>query len=240
MNIAIVEDDPLQRRALRNWLEDAGHCCNSFDSGSDFTQTMQRGDYQFLLFDWELPGMSGIELLTWLRAQINDHTPVIFITARDREEDIVLALRQGADDYLVKPARKQELLARIDALARRMPPATHSGNQYFGNLLITPQEGSIHLNGEQVALTQKEYLLARYLLANIGKPISRGELMTAVWGHSNNVHTRSIDTHISRLRNKLRLTPDNNWQLSAVYQYGYRLDHGLHEKQAVNLPPIPV
>lgn len=230
MHIAIVEDDPLQRTLLRNWLEDAGHNCDSFHNGTDFSQTMQRGAYQFLLFDWELPGMNGIELLSWLRAKLHDHTPVIFITARDSEEDMVLALRRGADDYMVKPPRKQELLARIDALIRRLPPSARTDNKHYGNILISPQESAIHINGKAVELTQKEYVLARYLLENIGKLISRGELMTEVWGHRDKMHTRTIDTHISRLRKKLHLTPDNDWQLSAVYQYGYRLDHGLNEK----------
>jgi two-component system response regulator RegX3 len=230
VNIAIVEDDLLQRTALRNWLENAGHHCDSFNSGIDFTRKRRRGDYEFLLFDWGLPGMSGIELLTWLRSQLQDNTPVIFITARDAEEDIVLALRKGADDYLVKPARKQELLARIDAMARRLPHPVQADDQHYGNILITPKASAIHINGEQVELTQKEYVLACYLLQNIGKLISRNELMTEVWGHSTKMHTRTIDTHISRLRKKLNLTPDNDWQLSAVYQYGYRLDRSVEGK----------
>lgn len=230
MNIAIIEDDPLQRTALRNWLEDAGHRCRSFDSAVDFTHHAQRADYQLLLFDWELPGMSGIELLTWLRLRLRDNTPVIFITARATEEDIVLALNRGADDYLVKPARKQELLARIEALVRRLPATAppgqpHNVDQQYHNILITPRQGAIRINGEAVELTQKEYLLADYLLKNIGKLITRTELMREVWGHDSKVQTRTVDTHISRLRKKLKLTPDNNWQLSAIYQYGYRLNH---------------
>ena len=230
MNIAIVEDDLLQRTALRNWLEDAGHRCRSFNSGIDFIRQAQRAEYQLLLFDWELPGMSGIELLTWLRLQRRDTTPVIFITARAAEEDIVLALKKGADDYLVKPARKQELLARIEALVRRLPAAAppqqpHDTDQHYHNILITPRQGAIRINGEAVELTQKEFLLADYLLHNIGKLISRTELMREVWGENSKVQTRTVDTHISRLRKKLNLTPDNNWQLSAIYQYGYRLDH---------------
>jgi DNA-binding response OmpR family regulator len=230
VNIAIVEDDLLQRTALRNWLESAGHHCDSFNSGIDFTRKRRRGDYEFLLFDWGLPGMSGIELLTWLRSQLQDNTPVIFITTRDAEEDIVQALNKGADDYLIKPARGQELLARIDALARRIPSSAQSANQQYGNILITPHESAIQLNGEQVALTQKEYVLACYLLQHIGQLISRDELMAGVWGRNHRIHTRTIDTHISRLRKKLQLTPDNDWRLSAIYQYGYRLDHRLEER----------
>ena len=224
MNIAIVEDDLLQRTALRNWLEDAGHHCNSFDSGVDFTQQARRGDYQMMLFDWELPGMSGIELLGWLRAQLQDNTPVIFVTTHDTEEDIVLALSRGADDYLVKPARKRELIARIEALARRVPREAPTGTRHYGNILINPQRQEITLDGELIELTQKEYTLACYLLENTGKLLSRSELLQELWGQSKNVNTRTVDTHVSRLRKKLQLNREHGWHLGAVYQYGYRLD----------------
>lgn len=223
MNIGIVEDNPLQRTALINWLEDAGHRTRSFSSGSEFVQNAQASDYQVLLLDWELPGMSGIDVVSWLRDRQQNTTPVLFITAHDAEEDIVLALKRGADDYLVKPARRQELLARIEALTRRTSmaaAATHS----FGNILVDTRQQTISLNGEPVDMTQKEFSLACYLLQNSGKLLSRSELMENVWGHSRDLNTRTVDTHISRLRKKLRLTREHGWHLGAVYQYGYRLD----------------
>ena len=223
MNIGIVEDDLLQRTALRNWLEDAGHQCRCFNSGDEFELQARPGEYQVLLFDWGLPGISGIELLSWLRKQQQDTTPVIFITSHDAEEDIVLALSRGADDYLVKPARKQELLARIEALARRVT-SLKSPLQNFGNICVDTRLQTITLNGEVVELTQKEYTLASFLLENTGKLLSRNELLESVWGHATEVQTRTVDTHISRLRKKLNLTRDYGWHLGAVYQYGYRLD----------------
>lgn len=228
MNIAIVEDDLLQRTALRNWLEDAGHHCSSFDSGTDFTQRAKRNDYQVLLFDWHLPGMNGIDLLSWLRGQLKDTTPVIFVTSRDAEEDIVLALSRGADDYLTKPARKQELLARINALARRTNTSPEPKNQDYGNIQIDNLRREITLHGNTIELTQKEFALAAYLLENSGKLLSRDELLENVWGKEGQGHSRTVDTHISRLRKKLALTQDNGWQLSAIYQYGYRLDPVVH------------
>lgn len=225
MNIGIVEDDLLQRTALKNWIEDAGYHCRCFDNGNHFTQQAQQGDFHLLLLDWEMPGMSGIDLLHWLRDQLQDSVPVIFITARDSEEDIVLALGSGADDYLIKPARKQELLARINALARR---TNHRGKglpgRRYGDIFIDSQRREIQLQHHKVDLTQKEYDLACYLLDNIGKLHSRSVLLENVWGHGEKTHSRTVDTHISRLRKKLALTEENGWQLSAVYQYGYRLD----------------
>ncbi len=227
MNIGIIEDDLLQRTALRNWLEDAGHYCRCFNSGDEFELQMKRGDYEVLLFDWGLPGRSGIELLSWLRNQLQDNTPVIFITSHDAEEDIVLALRRGADDYLVKPARHNELLARIEALARRADQLG-SSLQSFGNICVDASRQAITLDGEAIELTQKEYCLATFLLGNTGKLLSRNELLESVWGLSSNVQTRTVDTHISRLRKKLCLTRDYGWHLGAVYQYGYRLDRLEH------------
>ena len=230
MNIGIVEDDLLQRTALRNWLEEAGHVCRCFNSGDEFEQSAQPGEYQILLFDWGLPGTSGIDLLSWLRTRQQDDTPVIFITAHDAEEDIVLALKRGADDYLVKPARRQELLARIEALARRYPGSSNSVRR-FGDITIDQKHQEIHMSGEMVELTQKEYTLACFLLENIGKLLARNELLESVWGHATEVQTRTVDTHISRLRKKLQLNRDHGWHLGAVYQYGYRLDR-LDETQA--------
>ena len=98
MNIAIVEGDPLQRTTLESWLQNAGHTCQSFDNALDFSNQAQRNVYQVLLFDWELPVMIGIDLLSRLRTQLQDNTPVIIITSRNSEADIVHALQQGADD----------------------------------------------------------------------------------------------------------------------------------------------
>jgi two-component system response regulator RegX3 len=228
MRIAIVEDDLLQRTTLHNWLQHAGHHCDSYRSGTEFIEEGRRADYQLMLFDWGLPGISGMELLDWLRSQQQDNTPVIFVTAHDAEEEIVKALRHGADDYLVKPARRKELLARIDALLRRATPQIAVSVHRFGNIEVDTLRQEITLDGEMIELTQKEYNLAHYLLENSGKLLSRHELLENVWGHNHDLHTRTVDTHISRLRKKLRLTREQGWHLGAVYQYGYRLDNLSH------------
>ncbi len=223
MNIAIVDDDPLQRNLLESWLQDAGYSCDSFDSANDFTSNSDSINYHALLCDWEMPGMSGIDLLQWLRTQQHANTAVIIISSRATEEDISHALRRGADDYVVKPARRGELLARIEARLRRSVPG-HREELTIGNITIDGRRQEISLDGERVELTQKEYTLACYLLENLGRVIPRVELLESVWGHHRQVNTRTLDTHISRLRHKLQLQPNKNWQLNAVYRQGYRLD----------------
>lgn len=225
MNIAIVEDDPLQFTLICRWLEAAGHQCHGYPDGETFRNAVPEAGHQMLLLDWELPGHSGLDILSWLRNQPGQNLPVMFLTQRDDEDDIVQALRNGADDYLVKPARERELLARIEALARRSPACqADDSSESIGPFTIQSHSRLLHRNGQPVELTQKEFSLACHLLRNIGKLLTREELLEEVWNHAINLNTRTVDTHISRVRKKLLLTPEQGWQLSAIYQYGYRLD----------------
>lgn len=225
MNIALVEDDPIQYRVLGHWLENAGYDYRCYSSGEQFTSSLEHERPQLILLDWELPGISGLELLKQLRTEIGHSMPVMFITGRDEEADIVQALKTGADDYLLKPLRRQELLARIEVLARRSAQYQPvDGVRQIGQFTIDMGSRQLHRNGDTIDLTQKEFSLAIHLLDNISKLHSREELLRKIWGHTNNLNTRTVDTHISRVRKKLALIPDQGWNLSAVYQHGYRLD----------------
>lgn len=225
MNIALVEDDPLQCTLISRWLEAAGHHCRCYPDGDALRSELPQAGHQLLLLDWELPGHSGLDILQWLRSQPGHDQPVMFLTQRKEEQDIVQALRSGADDYLIKPAREQELLARIEALARRSPSRqTANKLETIGPFTINASSRLLQRNGQPLELTQKEFSLATHLLRNIGKLLTRDELLEKVWGHAASLNTRTVDTHISRVRKKLSLVPEQGWQLSAIYQYGYRLD----------------
>jgi len=226
MRIALLEDELDQADLVCTWLKGAGHSCHIFTLGRDLVREAQRETFDMFLLDWEVPGMSGAEVLAWIRANIAEPVPVLFVTARQREEDIVHALTSGADDYMVKPLGKMELLARVDALGRRARPAPRAdeGVLEFGRLGIDLRTRQVKLDGEDVAMTQKDFELAAFLLRNLGRLLSRGYILEAVWGQSAEINTRTVDTHISRIRGKLQLTPENGWRLSAVYQHGYRLE----------------
>jgi len=225
MNIAIVEDDPIQTTLICRWLEEAGHDCHCYPDGESFRQASSDANHQLLLLDWELPGHSGLDILKWIRTENKQHIPVIFVTQRNKEQDIVKALRSGADDYLTKPARQQELLARIEAIARRSAKLSEDDSvESIGPFTIHQNSRLLQRNGQSLELTQKEFALSIHLLRNIGKLLTREELLDKVWGHANNLNTRTVDTHISRVRKKLLLVPEQGWQLGAIYQYGYRLD----------------
>lgn len=125
MRLAILEDEQEQADLLRDWLTAAGHHCHVYGSGRLFVRDAARESFDMMLIDWEVPDLSGEAALRWVRANIEERVPVLFITGRDAEEDIVHALAAGADDYMIKPPRRLELLARIEALARRGAARRH-------------------------------------------------------------------------------------------------------------------
>ncbi|MCB2001744.1 MAG: response regulator transcription factor, partial [Rhodoferax sp.] len=154
--------------------------------------------------------------------QLENHTPVIFVTSRDAEEDIVRALSHGADDYLVKPPRAGELLARLQALKRRAD-GHGDGAVVVGPYEFDPSQSVARLHGEIVEMTQRQFELAVVLFRNIGRLLSRQYLLEAVWGLNDAVQTRTLDIHISQLRSLLQLA-DNGWRIQSVYAHGYRLE----------------
>jgi DNA-binding response OmpR family regulator len=152
---------------------------------------------------------------------------VIFLTASGEESAIVEGLAAGADDYVVKPPKQGELLARVAAVLRRRG-GEHDGNEALElpPYRVDPQRRQISIDGEPVELTQREYELACYLFRRQGRIVSRDALLENVWNLAGDVSTRTVDTHISRLRKKLGLSGENGWRLTAVYQHGYRIEQG--------------
>src|SRR5512141_2916547 len=186
MRIALLEDEQDQADLVSAWLKAAGHSCHVYGAGKDLVREAQRETFDLFLLDWEVPGMSGAEVLLWIRANIAEPVPVLFVTARQREEDIVHALSNGADDYMVKPLGKLELLARIDALARRARAGQRpdEGVLDFGRLSVDCRSRQVRLDGQVVTMTQKDYELTVFLLRNVGRLLSRGYIMEAVWGQT--------------------------------------------------------
>lgn len=224
--IAVLEDDPAQAKLLQHWITSQGFVCRHFERGNDILRVLLRDTFDLVILDWRVPDLSGEEVLKAIRKNVREPLPVLFTTGRDREEDIVHALKSGADDYLVKPLRRMEFLARVDALLRRSRGHGRDAGAPIeaGAFLIDPHGRTLRKNGAVIELTQKEFEMATLLFRNVGRLLSRSYLLDTVWGISADVSTRTVDTHASQLRSKLGLYPEGGWRLSAVYQHGYRLE----------------
>jgi DNA-binding response OmpR family regulator len=223
MHIGIAEDDPDQAALLSLWLEGAGHTPKVYGTAADYLDALKRDRFDLLLIDWMLPDGTGAELIDWVRAQLGWELPVLVVTSRDDEETVVAALKAGADDYVVKPPKPKELLARVAALGRRIR-AGGLPVLRLGAFEIDIQRQRLALDGEAMVLTQKEFDLSTYLFQNPGKLLSRDHLLNKIWGINADVDTRTVDTHISRLRKKLGLDGSKGWKLVPVYGVGYRFE----------------
>ena len=223
LRIALLEDSEEQAARVREWIENRGYHCGVFATAEAFQRAFRKSSYDVVVLDWTLDsGSSGLEVLHWIRRTLTSDVPVIFVTSRQAEEDIVQALRAGADDYLAKPVRQHELLARLYALARRAQPETEVLECPPYTFDTSARE--VRMHDEPVKLTEKEYELALFLFRNRGRVLSRQHLLTSVWGTSADLNTRTVDTHASRLRKKLRLLASERWKLTSIYQHGYRLE----------------
>jgi two-component system response regulator RegX3 len=227
VRIGLLEDDTNQIELISLWAREAGDQLESYTTGKSFREAMGRENFDLLVLDWHLPDTTGIDELDWLRSGKAFNTPVIFITSRDSEDSVVEALDHGADDYMVKPVNKGVTLARLKALQRRYKigeaAAQADGIEVFEPYTIHADEHKLSVAGETIKLTNKEFELASYLFRNAGCLLSREHLLEAIWGTTAELNTRTVDTHISRVRSKLGINPAVGWQLASIYQRGYRL-----------------
>ncbi|NYT83789.1 response regulator transcription factor [Alcaligenaceae bacterium] len=226
MNIASLEDESVQARLIQQILSEAGHQCTIFSSGREMLSVLARGnDYDLLLLDWEIPDISGLDVLRWVRANLGHGLPIMMLTSRTLEEELVTGLQAGADDYMIKPIRKGELVARVHALLRRNKPLPASEASFpCGPYEIDPANEAIRLDGQKVELAPKEYELALLLFRNPGRLFSRDVLSNSVWNREIPATSRTLDTHLSNIRRKLQLRPEHGVRLNSSYALGYRLE----------------
>ena len=236
MRIAIIDDDTALTSSVVTSFARNNWQCRAFADGRSFITTMHRESFDAYIVDWSLPDTSGLEVLRLIRARVPAGVSVLFLTARDAERDVIEALEAGADDFVVKPARMGELQARLRALGRRRLRLEPVADVFeFDRFSFDLKTQKAWTGGREVELTQKEFLLAVLLLRNLGKPLSRGHIREAVWGRDSEIPSRTMDTHVSRVRTKLGLRPESDYLLAPVYSYGYRLEH-----LARALPPVAV
>jgi len=224
MRIAALDDEIVQLELIRHTMVGLGHECHGFTEGKSLLRELRQQTFDLLILDWSLPDIPGTTVVKWIRQDLASSLPILFVTNHREEADMVEGLGAGADDFMVKPIRLGELSARVTALLRRAYPNQFAAEVSFGPYRFLPLTRTLEVNGQAIDLKHREYELALFLFQNLGRLLSREHLREAVWGLGPEEPSRSLDTHISRLRTKLDLRPANGFLLSAIYGLGYRLE----------------
>ena len=216
-----VEDEQNIRDLVVFTLRMTGFEVEGFESGAELRRALEKTTPELILLDIMMPGEDGNAILRWLRADPRyRRVPVIMLTAKDTELDTVTGLDEGADDYIAKPFSMMELIARIKALLRRSKGDADQPDLLVGKILLDGRAHRVLSDGQEVALTNKEFELLRFLMKNAGKAFDREQLLQAVWGTDYFGGSRTVDVHIQTLRQKLGL-PGN--QIETIYGLGYKM-----------------
>ena len=225
MRIGVLDSDRSQADLICQVLTSAGHTCQTYDSGKDMLANLRKDSFDMLILDWLVGDLPGAEVLRRAKEKMSAATPMMFLTNSSAEDDIVAGITAGADDYMIKPLRRGELVARVQALLRRAYPSQNGAEQLqFGPYLFETRPGRLLKDGALIDVTHKEFYLALLFFRNIGRPLSRAFIHESVWIRETVIPSRTMDTHVSRVRNKLQLRPENGFRLVPVYSYGYRLE----------------
>lgn len=225
MRIAVVDDDEGIIEFAATALTAAGHSSSGYRTGAALLAALRRQTFDLILLDWNLPDSSGMELLKSIRDAVSRATAIIMLTSRADKDDVAAALHAGADDYVVKPETASVIVARIEAVLRRaMPTAVQERVLHFGPYAFDRLTERVKVRDEDVALSAKEFQLALTLFENMHRALSRSYLLETIWQSAADLSTRTLDMHVSRIRTKLKLTPENGYRIVAISGYGYRME----------------
>jgi two-component system, OmpR family, response regulator ResD len=221
-SVLVVDDEPTIREVVSRYLERAGYETRVAGDGPSALQAVAERPPDLIVLDLMLPGIDGLEVMRRVRDG-RQRGAVILLTAKGDENDRIVGLRLGADDYVVKPFSPGELVARVDAVLRRVdvvpddePPLR------FGDLVIDPGAHRVEVAGEEVQLTIREYELLRFLARHPGRAFTRDELMNSVWQYAFYTDTSTVTVHIRRLRSKIERDPSAPRWIETVWGVGYR------------------
>jgi len=220
-SILIIEDDAAIRQGLSRFLADAGHSVESLSSGMDGVQRVAEGTFDAVVLDLGLPDVDGAQVLKMIRAL--SAVPIIVATARDEETEIVRILGDGADDYVIKPFSGAQILARIEAIIRRVASGSTQGPLTVGELSIDVERRTATLAGRDVDLTRKEFDFLAYLAQKAGVVVSKRELLAEVWRQPYGGADKTVDVHLSVLRRKLGESAAEPKYLRTVHGVGVKL-----------------
>lgn len=221
--ILVIDDEPLIRKTVRLTCEKEGYVVQECANGADAIREVESFKPDLILLDLMLPDISGFDVCRDLRRR-GSKVPIVILSAKSEEIDVVVGLEIGADDYVIKPFRPRELLARIAAHLRKSRDDGHDseGRLVFRGLAIDINERRVFRDDAEVNLTHTEFDLLAYLASNAGKVLSREKILNAVWGYDYPIETRVIDVHVRNLRRKIEPDPSHPLYILAVPGVGYR------------------
>lgn len=222
LRILIIEDEPALMRGLSDTFAAKGFDVTTARDGASGLSAALKGDADLILLDLMLPKVNGYEICRMVRHQ-GLKMPVLMLTAKDQEQDVVLGLNLGADDYVTKPFRIGELVARVNAFLRRSQSAL-PGECVFGPFKLDRTARQLFRNGHEVALTAKEHALLGYFASRPGRALARNDVLDAVWGRSAIVTGRSVDRCVATLRAKIEADPRNPEFIHTIRDIGYRFE----------------
>jgi DNA-binding response OmpR family regulator len=221
--VLVVDDEPTIAEVVSRYLERAGYDTRVAGDGAQALEAAAEQRPDLVVLDLMLPRIDGLEVMRRLREQDRERIAVILLTAKGEESDRVIGLRLGADDYVVKPFSPAELVARVDAVLRRVDTApSHEPPLEFDGLKIDPAARRVFARGEEVQLTQREFDVLLFLARHPGQVFSRNQLMDAVWQYSFYSDTSTVTVHIRRLRSKIEPDPAQPRFIQTVWGVGYR------------------
>jgi len=223
-HILLVEDEQALRTALEMRLRGEGYVVDPAVDGEEALRKATSLPFDLIILDVMLPIRNGFDVLRDIR-QKGMATPTLILTVKDQLVDKVVGLNLGADDYMTKPFEPAELIARIQALLRRVPVRTGQGVYAFGPLQVNVARGEVTKDGKNIELTRREFQLLCYLMERSGTPVLRSELLRSIWGYDTGAFTRTVDTHIGSLRRKLEDEPGQPQMILTVPNVGYKF-HG--------------
>jgi DNA-binding response OmpR family regulator len=221
--VLVVDDEPTIAEVVSRYLERAGYSAGVAGTGRGALQSAAAQRPDVVVLDLMLPDLDGLEVMRRLRRDDRHHTAIILLTARGEESDRITGLRLGADDYVVKPFSPAELVARVDAVLRRIEPMREREEVLrFDGLQIDPGGRKVQLDGAPVELTPREFELLLFLARHPGEAFTREQLMSRVWQFSFYIDTSTVTVHIRRLRAKLEPDPTRPRFIETVWGVGYR------------------
>jgi two-component system alkaline phosphatase synthesis response regulator PhoP len=219
--LLLVEDEPGLVMTLTDRLAAEGYDVESAVDAKSGLQAASEGPFDAILMDVMLPGGNGFDICRTLRQQ-GVQTPVLMLTARGQVVDRVVGLKLGADDYLVKPFEMAELLARIEAILRRVPSTNVTESAHFGDVTVDFRKAEVAKSGKHLDLSAREFKLLRYFVEHRGATLSRDELLNEVWGYNSMPSTRTVDVHVAWLRQKLEDNPRHPQYIITIHGLGYK------------------